>query len=82
MKILQLALCHTADILNRIKNLQAELDAGAKETSGIRMQLFKNARMKSGDGMNMLEEARKDLLRINKILQNYEKQRKANSGQN
>lgn len=82
MKIIQLAMCHTSDVLTRIRRLQSELEEGAKETSGIRKQLFKNARMKSENGMNMLEEVRKDLLRINKILQNYEKQRKANSGQN
>lgn len=81
MRILQLTMCHISDILNRINNLQSELALAADESSGIRKQLFINARIKSEKSMNILEEARKDLLRVNKILQNYEKKRNANSAQ-
>ena len=81
MKTLQLAMCHTADILSRIKKLQVELEGGAQECGGIRKQLFINAKMKSGKSMSILDEVRKDLLRINNILQNYEKKRKAEDAQ-
>lgn len=79
MKKLYKIMNHAANILKKLDELSSEIKDAEDDSSGIRKQLYFNARNKSVMAIDIILEARKDLLRVNTILQNYEKRKVVNA---